>query len=875
MNETDKYGIELEANTSKFTKGLDKAVETSKKAGEQIEKNISGINLKGIGEKLSNSVKNAISKISEKNEMRKFNERIEKAFPETKKDVQELNTEMQQTKGFDFNNMSLKELEKELEKVEKRLETLKNRQYKIDLKLEPYNQALEEIGKDFNREMQEAINNTQREWAQESNEFMMNELARQYTPELSAKDQMMEETEELTQKQEALKQAISQTSKETEKYNATMKNSGNGAMIFGNSINKLKVSFGSAMGNLRRFALSLFGIQSIWRMMSRASSEMLSTNEALTSKLTVTWNGLGQMLLPLLEKIINRFQYIVIFIAKAIQYLTGFNGLAKTTTKNIKNASGAAKSLAKSLGGFDELTNLETGSGTGLASGLANDLKALDDFKEKIKEVEAWMEKTGWKKFFEDIGKLVKDFWQNILKPFWDNLLYPMIKYLVEHPKVFATVFGIFMGSKLGLSIAGIIGSEKALTGLMGLKAALMGIVGIELIVLADELYELYLKVKDYEKKIEDMTHSTEKGKKAWDAFKKALTGGQVPTEKQAVSVSLLTKRLGENSTEIKQGIKLYKELPTTVKIWENYIKRSKGTLNEETEILKENSAEIISNSDALLKMYKNGQLTTEESKKYKSALQENIKSLQKSQEEIIKTYGQGAKQTERYKLVTKALQELQGDLKTYNELEKTSKENIDKKTTSLKNAETGVKNYCTEAEKGQSKVEVLSNSIKNIGEKAQNAKTFIGELSEKWKGISFGEKTLKIKTAFETIVSGITNLASNIANALKNGFASASKNLGLDKLFSKINSFDVGTNYVPNDQLAIVHKGEAIVPKEFNKSEFFNNANNEDVIKAIHDLQRTLEEKDMNAYISKRDVGQASVDYINSQNRLMGRSVV
>ncbi len=37
--------------------------------------------------------------------------------------------------------------------------------------------------------------------------------------------------------------------------------------------------------------------------------------------------------------------------------------------------------------------------------------------------------------------------------------------------------------------------------------------------------------------------------------------------------------------------------------------------------------------------------------------------------------------------------------------------------------------------------------------------------------------------------------------------------------------SYDVGTNYVPNDQLAMVHKGEAIVPAKYNNSTYMNNS--------------------------------------------------
>ena len=39
----------------------------------------------------------------------------------------------------------------------------------------------------------------------------------------------------------------------------------------------------------------------------------------------------------------------------------------------------------------------------------------------------------------------------------------------------------------------------------------------------------------------------------------------------------------------------------------------------------------------------------------------------------------------------------------------------------------------------------------------------------------------------------------------------------------SNIVSYDVGTNYVPNDQLAYVHKGEAIIPAKYNNSSYMN----------------------------------------------------
>lgn len=68
-----------------------------------------------------------------------------------------------------------------------------------------------------------------------------------------------------------------------------------------------------------------------------------------------------------------------------------------------------------------------------------------------------------------------------------------------------------------------------------------------------------------------------------------------------------------------------------------------------------------------------------------------------------------------------------------------------------------------------------------------------------------------------------------NFWNWVGNGFKSNTDNpnlLGLsssaqtvvNSLNYKFPSYDVGTNYVPNDQLAMVHQGEAIIPAKYNK---------------------------------------------------------
>lgn len=98
-------------------------------------------------------------------------------------------------------------------------------------------------------------------------------------------------------------------------------------------------------------------------------------------------------------------------------------------------------------------------------------------------------------------------------------------------------------------------------------------------------------------------------------------------------------------------------------------------------------------------------------------------------------------------------------------------------------------------------------------------------------------------------------------------------KSWSLDNIkIPTIPSLNVGTNYVPNDQLAMLHKGEAVIPKKFNSDEYFSNEETNTLLQTLIDKVDSLE---LNPYITVKDVGEASVKYQNQQNRLRGRALV
>ena len=84
----------------------------------------------------------------------------------------------------------------------------------------------------------------------------------------------------------------------------------------------------------------------------------------------------------------------------------------------------------------------------------------------------------------------------------------------------------------------------------------------------------------------------------------------------------------------------------------------------------------------------------------------------------------------------------------------------------------------------------------------------------------------------------------------------------------------NVGTNYVPNDMVAQLHQGEAVVPKKFNSKEYFTN-NNDETNALLEKLINRVENLEMNPYVTVKDVGKASVKYINSQKRIKGVEVI
>ena len=202
----------------------------------------------------------------------------------------------------------------------------------------------------------------------------------------------------------------------------------------------------------------------------------------------------------------------------------------------------------------------------------------------------------------------------------------------------------------------------------------------------------------------------------------------------------------------------------------------------------------------------------------------------------------------------------------------------------------------------------ILVPLINNIGKFLNNLITTIGKLISKmgefftsvrdkivgvftkggeiFKGIHDGLLTI-CKTIINAIISGANAViampfkaVNGLLNTIRNvSFLDISPFKSLWKQnplpVPQIPKLNVGTEYVPQDMLAYIHKGEAVIPKEFNERSYFSGTDNEETNRLLYEVIDAINNIEINPYTTVKDVGNASVQYIKDKSRQLGRSVI
>jgi len=153
--------------------------------------------------------------------------------------------------------------------------------------------------------------------------------------------------------------------------------------------------------SLKKFALRMVGIASVYGIVSKASSTYLNENEEVANKLKSIWSLLGDVLGPVINGVADLILKGVGYLNEFIKALTGVDKIAEHNAKALQKQAKAQKQLNIETYDFDVIRKqsgaLKTSSYNGiidipeLDQGIINKLKklaaVLKDNKDLIKDV--------------------------------------------------------------------------------------------------------------------------------------------------------------------------------------------------------------------------------------------------------------------------------------------------------------------------------------------------------------------------------------------------------------------------------------------------------------------------------------------------------
>lgn len=283
-------------------------------------------------------------------------------------------------------------------------------------------------------------------------------------------------------------EAINSTENEMAKLKQSMKQSKTETNVttkgFKTLGDKISGAFENAGKKAKRFTLALFSVRTIFSVISKASSNYLSENEQTSNAVAGAWEYLGNVIGPVIERVVSWLRYGIAYLNVFLKALTGVDFLAKSIQKTTAKTN---KELKKTVSSMDEIVNLDLDSGSS-----ANPAGALQDIAdlELNPEVVTFMEK---------LGKATKEVWDFAVKA-WN--------FLEEH---FGTTGAMAIVGGLALIIGG------AGKGLIGVSSLLGGLAKIGTIAIGvDLLYgtmtgrDLIQDLKDIKQGFDDLKEISE-----------------------------------------------------------------------------------------------------------------------------------------------------------------------------------------------------------------------------------------------------------------------------------------------------------------------------------------------------------------------------
>lgn len=640
-----------------------------------------------------------------------------------------------------------------------------------------------------------------------------------------------------------------------------------GISVSANMTNNTIVNgFKNSWKSIKRFAFSLLSLRGIYGLVRKASSAYMAQDKGLAEQMQKTWASVGAMLAPIIETIVKWIRIGAAYLNYFIKALTGKDLIGKAVkkinkyNKSLGGTAKAAKSVNKELTTMDEVTNLSFDDAS--TQGIEDAAEAFDDF--------------GDIKLDKNVTDVLDTIAEKLKKV--GEFLKPVIDWAKEHPGAVLAILG-------GAKLLGFLGKLVGPTGLLGAGAG--GLLGILTAIAAIGTIAISISI-------------------VWNEQRKFAT----EVQEAANSASNLTKSVMDTEIEVMNYAKSSASTTDDVKSLNDNLLGMNRTFSELDAIRGQytwlskldgsyqdidRQIEGVTNRERMdtLTLYNNWKqkkMTVEQNKQFKKRLQDNIKQYEK----LAKSTKKGTIENEIY---NERLTELKTMLDTVNKTESKPKVDLntndfDKKKKTVNDVLSEVNNFFAKPKIGVDDKEAtdkfngiksMFNDFKNTvyktkididAQKEKEVKDKAKEIADNIKsklGITVNPK-IDMKVGTKDARQKIINFLTPVNNAFsKLGVGSVTKTL-LNNLLNAIPAYDVGTPYVPNDQLAMVHKGEAIIPKKFNNEQFFNSNNEETNALLIEVNQNLIELRNRPNVleVNGKELAQATYnDFQNEGNRL------
>lgn len=191
---------------------------------------------------------------------------------------------------------------------------------------------------------------------------------------------------------------------------------------------------------IRQAVKSIIGIGAAYQIVSKAVSAYMQQNEKLSQSMNAVWTAFGNLVGPIIEKVIS-------LVTSAVSYLLSFLKLLGVTTKSAsqlsKSAKSAGGSVQKTVAGFDELNKLQDSGGGGGGGTTLKDVEPTE-FMKKIEEL---ISEKKWKELGQELGRKASEFITSIPKK-----ISSLIK-KVDWKEVGAAISGVIRGFFEGLTV--------------------------------------------------------------------------------------------------------------------------------------------------------------------------------------------------------------------------------------------------------------------------------------------------------------------------------------------------------------------------------------------------------------------------------------